>query len=75
MTATAQTAPRPASTADRVFNLLLAVCLPGAILSPYFLGGTATFLFCVLALLPLARLMGEATEVVAHHLGAGLGGS
>ncbi|MBM4377752.1 MAG: calcium/proton exchanger [Deltaproteobacteria bacterium] len=74
MTATAQTAPRPASTADRVFNLLLAVCLPGAILSPYFLGGTATFLFCVLALLPLARLMGEATEVVAHHLGAGLGG-
>jgi Ca2+:H+ antiporter len=29
---------------------------------------------CALALVPLARLMGDATEVVAHRLGAGLGG-
>ena len=70
----ATSTPEAPSTVDRAFNLLLAVCLPGAVLSHFFLGGTSTFILCALALLPLARLMGEATEVVAHHLCAGLGG-
>jgi len=61
-------------TADRAFLALLAVSLPLAIASHFFLSGTAAFIFSALALIPLARLMGEATEVISHRLGAGLGG-
>jgi len=61
-------------TADRLFGALLVVALPGAIASHFFLSGTWTFVLACLALIPLARLMGEATEVIAHRLGSGWGG-
>ena len=35
---------------------------------------TWVFLFCCLAILPLAGLMGEATEHITHHTGPGIGG-
>lgn len=38
------------------------------------LGETADFLFASAALIPLAWLIGEATEHAAHHTGAGIGG-
>ena len=60
--------------ADRVFLVLLVVCFPAAIASHFLHLGTPTFILCALALVPLARLMGEATEVIAHQLGSGLGG-
>ena len=66
--------PAAASTADRVFLGLLVVALPAAIISHFMHLGTPTFILCALALVPLARLMGEATEVIAHRLGSGLGG-
>jgi Ca2+:H+ antiporter len=60
--------------ADRVFLVLLVVCFPAAIASHFLHLGTPTFILCALALVPLARLMGEATEVIAQELGSGLGG-
>jgi Ca2+:H+ antiporter len=65
---------KPWLDADRVFLILLAVAFPAAVASHFFLSGTVTFVLCALALVPLARLMGSATEVIAHQLGAGLGG-
>jgi Ca2+:H+ antiporter len=59
---------------DRLFLAMLAVFFPAAIASHYLFPGTWTFILCALALVPLARLMGEATEVIAHKLGSGLGG-
>lgn len=59
---------------DRIFLILLVVALPSAIASHFFFPGTPTFVLCCVALIPLARLMGEATEVIAHKLGSGLGG-
>jgi Ca2+:H+ antiporter len=53
---------------------LLVVSFPLAVASHFFFPGTATFILCAVALVPLARLMGEATEVIAHKLGSGLGG-
>jgi len=38
------------------------------------LGGTALFVFAAAALIPLAWLIGEATEHAAHHTGPGIGG-
>lgn len=61
-------------TADRIFLVLLVVALPAAIISNFVIGGTTTFILCGVALIPLARMMGEATEVISHKLGAGLGG-
>ena len=61
-------------TADKVFLVLLCVSFPLAVASHFFFPGTVTFILCAFALIPLARLMGEATEVIAHKLGAGLGG-
>src|SRR5204862_6010805 len=37
-------------------------------------GGIATFVLAALAIVPLAGLMGEATETLAARLGAGVGG-
>ncbi len=70
----AAAAPEPTSTIDRVFFGLLAVGFPLAVASHFFFPGTWTFVLCALALVPLARIMGEATEVIAHQLGSGLGG-
>ncbi|PTL84304.1 calcium/proton exchanger [Vitiosangium sp. GDMCC 1.1324] len=53
---------------------LLVVAFPAAIAAHFMHLGTPTFILCALALVPLARLMGEATEVIAHKLGSGLGG-
>jgi len=72
-----ETAPPPGDpwiTSDRIFLVLLVVAFPLAIASRYLFSGTVTFVLCSLALIPLARLMGEATEVISHKLGAGLGG-
>jgi Ca2+:H+ antiporter len=38
------------------------------------IGGTAEFVLAALSLIPLAWLIGEATEHAAHHTGAGIGG-
>jgi len=38
------------------------------------LGGTALFVLAAAALIPLAWLIGEATEQAAHHTGPGIGG-
>ena len=40
----------------------------------FHLGGTAEFALAALSLIPLAWLIGEATEHAAHHTGAGIGG-
>lgn len=61
-------------TTDRVFMGMLAVFFPAAVASHFFFPGVWTFILCSIALIPLARLMGEATEVIAHKLGSGLGG-
>ena len=63
-----------ASTADRLFLILLAVAFPATIASAFFFPGVPTFVLACISLIPLARLMGEATEVISHKLGAGLGG-
>jgi Ca2+:H+ antiporter len=60
--------------ADRLFYIALVVFFPTAIVSHFAFEGTNTFVLCCLALIPLARLMGTATEVIAHKLGSGLGG-
>ena len=61
--------------ADRIFFSLLVVSLPLAIVAHYAeWSGPVTFILCAVALIPLARLMGTATEVIAHHVGPGLGG-
>lgn len=77
MTAAAAKGARPDKawlTSDRIFLGLLVVSLPLAVASHFLFSGTLTFVLCAVALIPLARLMGEATEVLAHQLGAGLGG-
>ncbi len=61
-------------TGDRIFLVVLAVFFPLAVASHFFFPGTNTFVLCAIAIIPLARLMGEATEVIAHKVGAGLGG-
>jgi Ca2+:H+ antiporter len=61
-------------TADRLFLVPLLIAFPAAVVSHFLFPGTNTFILCCVALIPLARLMGEATEVIAHKLGAGLGG-
>jgi Ca2+:H+ antiporter len=40
----------------------------------FHLGDTTDFVLAALALIPLAWLIGEATEHAAHHTGAGIGG-
>jgi Ca2+:H+ antiporter len=60
--------------ADRVFFIALVVFFPLAVASHFFFPGTVTFILSCLALVPLARAMGTATEVISHRLGSGLGG-
>lgn len=61
-------------TVERAFLLLLVLAFPAAVASHFLFPGTPTFALSCLALIPLAKLMGEATEVIAHRLGAALGG-
>jgi Ca2+:H+ antiporter len=61
-------------SSDRAFFLLLAITFPATVASHFLFPGTPTFVLACLALIPLARIMGDATEVIAHRLGAGWGG-
>src|SRR2546425_943857 len=54
---------------------LLLICVPISIyLGSTHASPTWVFVFACLAILPLAGLMGEATEHLSHHTGAGIGG-
>jgi len=61
------------SGADLVF-LALLVFVPATVVAAWLHGGTWIFVLAALALIPLARWIGTATEAVARHLGPGLGG-
>jgi Ca2+:H+ antiporter len=68
------TSPRPRlSGADIVF-LVLLVFIPAAVVAAWLHAQTWVFALAALALVPLARWIGTATEAVACHLGPGLGG-
>ncbi len=59
---------------ERIMYALL-VFIPIAAASAYLhWGGVTTFAFAALAIVPLAGLMGGATERIADRLGAGIGG-
>lgn len=62
-------------TAENILNLLL-VFVPIAIVLEYFVHPSATWIFVTsaLAIVPLAGLMGKATEHLAAKLGEGIGG-
>jgi Ca2+:H+ antiporter len=55
---------------------LLLVFVPATLVLEFAVGvhGTPIFVTAALAIIPLAGLMGRATEQLAHHVGAGLGG-
>ena len=59
--------------ADIVF-LALLVFVPATVVAAWLHAGTWVFVLAALALIPLARWIGTATEAVAAHLGPGLGG-
>jgi Ca2+:H+ antiporter len=55
--------------------LVLLVFIPLAALAEMFhWGAVQVFVFAALAIIPLAGLMGSATESLAHRFGAGIGG-
>ena len=62
-------------TVDNVLGVLLAF-IPAALVAKYGMGldGTPVFLLAALSIVPLAGYMGRATERLAEHVGAGLGG-
>jgi Ca2+:H+ antiporter len=73
-TSTTSRARKPLLSASRWPHLLL-VFLPLAVVAEWQAwGAPAVFAFACLAIVPLARLMGEATERLAARLGAGVGG-
>ena len=59
---------------DRLLLLLLVFVALAPLAHWLHWGGIATFAFAALAIIPLAGLMGEATEHLAARLGAGVGG-
>jgi Ca2+:H+ antiporter len=59
--------------ADLVF-LGLLVFVPATVVAAWLQGGTWVFVLAALALIPLARWIGTATEAVAHHVGPAIGG-
>ena len=64
-------------TALRLDNLLkiLLFFIPLAAAAAYLHWGALTvFVFACIAIIPLAGMMGEATERIASRLGAGIGG-
>jgi Ca2+:H+ antiporter len=73
---TATTAPRSTRllTPERALLLLLVFVVLAPLAHALHWGGIATFAFAALAIVPLAGLMGEATENLAARLGAGVGG-
>src|SRR4029077_12649777 len=71
---TAPTQSLRLGSADIVFLALLLVFVPATIVAARLHAGTWVFVLAALALIPLARWIGTATEAVAAHLGPGLGG-
>ncbi len=61
-------------TGKNVLYLLLVFVPVSAWLGMTHASPTYVFLACCLAILPLAGLMGEATEHLTHHTGPGIGG-
>jgi Ca2+:H+ antiporter len=61
-------------TPDRVFGLMLFFVPLAAVSEWLHWGAPVTFALAALAIIPLARAMGEATEQLAARLGAGIGG-
>jgi Ca2+:H+ antiporter len=61
--------------ADNLLNLLL-VFVPAAVALQYFMHAPPAFVFLAsaLAIIPLAGLMGKATEQLAERMGEGIGG-
>jgi len=78
MTETARTAAAGGAAfrfpADRALLLLLLFVPLAALAHGFHWGDLLVFGFAALAIVPLAGLMGEATERLAHRLGAGVGG-
>lgn len=56
------------------FNILVLLMVPGIMAAHYNWGATTVFVLNALAVLPLANMMGEATEELACHTGEALGG-
>ena len=66
---------KPVQTTNRIFLALLAVALPAALASHLLhWPDVVTFALSCAAVIPLARYIGEATEVLAHKVGSGIGG-
>jgi Ca2+:H+ antiporter len=74
MTATDAKRSKSLLTPDRALLLLLVFVALAPLAHALHWGGIATFAFAALAIIPLAGLMGEATETLASRLGAGVGG-
>jgi Ca2+:H+ antiporter len=72
--AKAPPARRPGLAPDRLLLVLLAFVPLAALARGLRWGGIATFVFAGLAIIPLAGLMGNATEQLAARLGTGVGG-
>lgn len=62
-------------TVDNALGVLL-LFIPAALVAKYGMGldGTPVFLLAAFSIVPLAGFMGRATERLAEHVGAGLGG-
>jgi Ca2+:H+ antiporter len=58
----------------KVLYALLALGPLVVVLDRVGVGETTLFILCALALIPLAWLIGDATEQAAHHTGPGVGG-
>jgi len=74
MTATDAKRSKGLLTPDRALLLLLVFVALAPLARALHWGGIVTFAFAALAIIPLAGLMGEATEALASRLGAGVGG-
>lgn len=73
MTAHAASRP-PLFTPQRLLQSLLVFVVIAPLANTLHWGGLTVFLCSALAIVPLAGLMGEATEQIASRLGAGIGG-
>lgn len=65
---------RPAPTLERLLQLLLVFIPLAAVAAWRGWGSLYVFSFACLAIVPLAGIMGEATERISARLGAGVGG-
>jgi Ca2+:H+ antiporter len=70
----AAAATRPRLSKVDVAFLVLLLFVPAALVAGWAKAGVLTFVLAALALVPLARWIGTATELLAHRLGPGLGG-